>query len=49
MGLGPSQIAARLFLAPKTVRNRTTAMLGKLGVATREDAVALGVAGGLAT
>ncbi|MCA0293414.1 MAG: response regulator transcription factor [Actinobacteria bacterium] len=46
-GLGPSQIAGRLFLAPKTVRNRMTAMLAKLGVTTREDAIALGVAGGL--
>lgn len=46
-GLGPSQIAGRLFLAPKTVRNRTSAMLTKLGVTTREDAIALGVAGGL--
>jgi DNA-binding NarL/FixJ family response regulator len=46
-GLGPSQIAGRLFLAPKTVRNRTSAMLAKLGVTTREDAIALGVAGGL--
>lgn len=35
------------FLAPKTVRNRMTAMLAKLGVTTREDAIALGVAGGL--
>ncbi len=48
-GLGPSQIAGRLFLAPKTVRNRMSAMLAKLGVSTREDAVAIGVAGGLGT
>ncbi len=46
-GLGPSEIAGRLFLAPKTVRNRVSAMLAKLGVATREDAIAIGVAGGL--
>lgn len=46
-GLGPSQIAGQLFLAPKTVRNRMTAMLAKLGVTTREDAIALGAAGGL--
>lgn len=46
-GLGPSQIAGRLFLAPKTVRNRMSAMLAKLGVTTREDAIAIGVAGGL--
>lgn len=46
-GLGPSQIAGRLFLAPKTVRNRMSAMLDKLGVTTREDAIAIGLAGGL--
>lgn len=46
-GLGPSQIAGRLFLAPKTVRNRMAVMLTKLGVTSREDAIALGVAGGL--
>jgi DNA-binding NarL/FixJ family response regulator len=46
-GLPTNQIAARLFLAPKTVRNRLSEMLGKLGVATREEAIALGRAGGL--
>jgi DNA-binding NarL/FixJ family response regulator len=46
-GLGPSQIAQRLFLAPKTVRNRISTMLSKLGVTTRDEAIALGVAGGL--
>lgn len=46
-GLGPSQIAGHLFLAPKTVRNRISAMLTKLGVTTREDAIALGISGGL--
>ncbi len=46
-GLPTSQVAARLFLAPKTVRNRVSAMLGKLGVGSREDAVALGRAAGL--
>ena len=46
-GLGPSQIAQRLFLAPKTIRNRISTMLGKLGVTTRDEAIALGVAGGL--
>lgn len=40
-GLPTSQVAARLFLAPKTIRNRVSDMLGKLGVATREEAVAL--------
>lgn len=46
-GLGPAQIAGRLFLAPKTIRNRMSVMLTKLGVTNREDAIALGVAGGL--
>jgi DNA-binding NarL/FixJ family response regulator len=40
-GLPTSQVAARLFLAPKTIRNRVSEMLGKLGVATREEAIAL--------
>ena len=46
-GLPTSQVAARLYLAPKTIRNRISDMLGKLGVATREDAIALGRAAGL--
>jgi DNA-binding NarL/FixJ family response regulator len=46
-GLSTSQVAARLFLAPKTIRNRVSEMLDKLGVATREDAIALGRAHGL--
>lgn len=46
-GLPTSQVAARLFLAPKTIRNRVCDMLGKLGVATRDEAIALGRAGGL--
>ncbi len=46
-GLTTSQVAARLFLAPKTIRNRTSEMLGKLGVATKEEAITLGLAGGL--
>jgi DNA-binding NarL/FixJ family response regulator len=40
-GMPTSQVAARLFLAPKTIRNRVSDMLGKLGVATREEAIAL--------
>jgi DNA-binding NarL/FixJ family response regulator len=48
-GLTTAQVAARLFLAPKTIRNRISEMLGKLGVATREEAVALGRAAGLGT
>ena len=46
-GLPTSQVAARLYLAPKTIRNRISEMLGKLGVSSREEAVALGRAGGL--
>jgi DNA-binding NarL/FixJ family response regulator len=48
-GLPTSQVAARLYLAPKTIRNRVSEMLGKLGVTTREDAIALGRAAGLGT
>ena len=46
-GLPTTQVAARLFLAPKTVRNRISEMLTKLGVTSREEAIALGQAGGL--
>ena len=46
-GLPTSQVAARLYLAPKTIRNRVSDMLRKLGVASRDDAVALGRAAGL--
>lgn len=46
-GLPTSQIAARLYLAPKTVRNRISEMLTKLGVASRDEAIALGRAKGL--
>jgi DNA-binding NarL/FixJ family response regulator len=46
-GLPTSHVAARLFLAPKTIRNRISDILTKLGVATREEAIALGRAVGL--
>jgi DNA-binding NarL/FixJ family response regulator len=46
-GMPPSQVAARLFLAPKTVRNRVSEMLTKLGVSSRDEAIALGQMGGL--
>ena len=46
-GLPTSQIAARLYLAPKTIRNRVSEMLGKLAVGTREEAIALARAAGL--
>jgi DNA-binding NarL/FixJ family response regulator len=40
-GLPTSRVAARLYLAPKTIRNRLTSILAKLGVGTREEAIAL--------
>lgn len=46
-GLPTSQIAARLYLAPKTIRNRVSELLGTLGVRSREEAVALARAAGL--
>lgn len=48
-GSTPSAIAQRLFLAPKTVRNRISTMLSKLGVTSREEAISIGIAGGLGT
>lgn len=39
-GKGNADIAAVLFLSPKTVRNHVSTILGKLGVATRAEAVA---------
>jgi DNA-binding NarL/FixJ family response regulator len=46
-GLAPTEIANRLYLAPKTIRNRITLLLEKLDVGTRDEAVALGRAAGL--
>ena len=46
-GLPTSQVASRLYLAPKTIRNRISSMLAKLGVATREEAVTMARAAGL--
>jgi DNA-binding NarL/FixJ family response regulator len=46
-GLNTSQVAGRLYLAPKTIRNRISEMLGKLGVSSREEAIELGRAGGV--
>lgn len=46
-GLPTSQVAARLYLAPKTIRNRVSEILGKLGVGSREEAVELARATGL--
>ena len=48
-GLAISQVAARLFLAPKTIRNRVSVIIAKLGVATKADAIVLGKAAGLGT
>src|SRR4051812_46625870 len=39
-GLDNAAIAARLFLAPKTVRNRVSDVIAKLGAASRAEAVA---------
>ncbi|MFI7586352.1 response regulator [Spongisporangium articulatum] len=41
-GFTTSQVAARLFLAPKTIRNRVSDIVGKLGVTSREEAIRLG-------
>jgi len=46
-GLTTSQVAARLFLAPKTIRNRVSDLVGKLGVASREDAIEFARASGI--
>ena len=40
-GLRSSSIARRLFLAPKTVEHHISAILAKLGVSSRAEAVAL--------
>ena len=37
-GLPTSQVAARLYLAPKTIRNWISEMMGKLGVTSRLQA-----------
>jgi DNA-binding NarL/FixJ family response regulator len=46
-GLSNSAIAARLFLAPKTVRNNISVIFGKLGVTDRAEAVSRALAAGL--
>lgn len=46
-GLPTSQIASRLYLAPKTIRNRVSELLGRLGAASREEAVTMARAAGL--
>lgn len=46
-GMSTGQIAARLYLAPKTIRNRVSEIVGKLGTANPDQAIALGRAAGL--
>lgn len=46
-GLSTSQVASRLFLARKTILNRVSDIVGKLAVANRAEAIALGKAAGL--
>jgi len=48
-GLSTSQVASRLFLAPKTILNRVSDIVGKLGVDNRAEAIALGKIAGLGT
>jgi DNA-binding NarL/FixJ family response regulator len=40
-GTSTGEIARRLFLSPVTVRRHVSAVLGKLGVSSREDAIRL--------
>jgi DNA-binding NarL/FixJ family response regulator len=44
--LGNPDIAARLFVSRKTIEHHVSAILGKLGVSSREDAVAVALAKG---
>ncbi|MCA0179309.1 MAG: response regulator transcription factor [Actinobacteria bacterium] len=46
-GLTTSQVAAQLFLSPKTILNRVSVIIAKLDVPTKADAIALAKAGGL--
>jgi DNA-binding NarL/FixJ family response regulator len=46
-GLATAQVASRLYLAPKTIRNRLSEILDKLGVSTREEAIQLARTAGL--
>lgn len=47
-GRSTDRIAAHLFLSPKTVRNNVSAVLTKLGVASRTEAVAVARDAGMA-
>lgn len=42
-GLGNNEIAARLFLAPSTVKTHVSRILAKLGVSSRTEAAAHGI------
>lgn len=46
-GMTNAMIASRLFLAPKTVRNNISAIMTKLNVTSRADAIARAQAAGL--
>jgi DNA-binding NarL/FixJ family response regulator len=46
-GLSTGQIASRLYLAPKTIRNRISEIIGKLGTPNRDEAITLARAAGL--
>jgi two-component system, NarL family, response regulator YdfI len=46
-GLGNKEIAARLAISEHTVKFRVASILGKLGAASRTEAVALGIRRGL--
>jgi DNA-binding NarL/FixJ family response regulator len=48
-GLSTGQIASRLYLAPKTIRNRVSEIIGKLGTPNRDEAITLARAAGLGT
>ena len=41
-GMTNADIAARLHISPKTVDHHVSAVLGKMGVSTREEAAELG-------
>ena len=47
-GLTDAQVAARLFLSPRTVGNHVGSVLGKLGAANRREAAARAARHGLA-
>lgn len=47
-GLSNAEVAARLGISEKTVRNQLTGLFGKLGVSSRTQAVALAHQGGFA-